>query len=106
LEPVDGAANSPVFSGATGAVFDCSAVDTLPQIGTGRLRARARLDKPPTELCSIPPESRYRGAENQLYRIQVHKGGSAGDPNGATFKWSRENGSVAFPILSLSDKTA
>jgi Family of unknown function (DUF6519) len=53
-------------------------------------------------LCTIPPESRYRGAENQLYRVQVHKGGSAGDPNGATFKWSRENGSVVFPILSVS----
>jgi hypothetical protein len=100
LEPIDG------VSGTPGAVFDCSAVDTLPQIGTGKLRARARLDKPPTELCTIPPESRYRGAENQLYRVQVHKGGLAGDPNGATFKWSRENNSVVFPILSLTGTTA
>lgn len=86
--------------------FDCNAVNTLPPIGSGRLRARARLDKPPTELCTIPPESRYRGAENQLYRVEVHKGGLAGDPNGATFKWSRENGSVVFPILSLAGTTA
>jgi Family of unknown function (DUF6519) len=100
LEPTDG------VPGVAGAVFNCSAVDKLPQTGTGKLRAHARLDKPPTELCSIPPESRYRGAENQLYRVQIHKGGSASDPNGATFKWSRENGSVVFPILSLSGTTA
>jgi hypothetical protein len=88
-------------------VFDCNAIKTLPQIGTGRLRARARLDKPPTELCVIPPESRYRGAENQLYRVEVHKGGTAaGDATGATFKWSRDNGSVTYPIRSLSGSMA
>ncbi|RYG10866.1 MAG: hypothetical protein EON92_11825 [Burkholderiales bacterium] len=86
--------------------FDCGAISLLQPIGTGRLRARARLDKPPIELCVIPPESRYRGAENQLYRVEVHKGGTAtGDATSATFKWSRENGSVTFPIRSLSGKT-
>ncbi|MDH3287849.1 MAG: DUF6519 domain-containing protein [Betaproteobacteria bacterium] len=87
-------------------VFGCGSVSLLPPLGTGRLRARARLDKPPTELCVIPPESRYRGAENQLYRVEVHRGGTATGANGATFKWSRENGSVVFPIRSLSGTTA
>ena len=88
-------------------VFDCSAVDLLTAIGTGRLRAKARLDKPPTALCVIPPESRFRGAENQLYRVEVHKGGVAtGDATSATFKWSRENGSVTFPIRALAGTTA
>jgi hypothetical protein len=50
------------------------------------------------DACSIPPESRYRGAENQLYRIEIHRGGGA-ENEGATFKWSRDNGSVVFPIL-------
>lgn len=87
--------------------FDCNAVDALMPIGSGRLRARARLDKSPTELCVIPPESRYRGAENQLYRVEVHMGGTAtGDAKSATFKWSRENGSVTFPIRSLAGTTA
>ncbi len=86
--------------------FDCNAVDTLLALGTGKLRARARLDTPPTGLCVIPPESRYRGAENQLYRVEVHTGGTAtGDGTGATFKWSRENGSVTFPIRSLAGTT-
>lgn len=84
-------------------VFDCNATRSLLQIGTGRLRARARIDKPPTELCVIPPASRYRGAENQLYRVEVHKAGAAtGDATGATFKWSRDNGSVTYPIRTLA----
>jgi hypothetical protein len=42
------------------------------------------------------PEARYRGPENQLYRVEIHKGGQS---RTATFKWSRENGSVYFPIV-------
>ncbi|MDQ1392921.1 MAG: hypothetical protein QOF30_1898, partial [Acidimicrobiaceae bacterium] len=86
--------------GAAGAA--CRDADSLPAIGTGRLRARARLDKAPTELCAIPPNARYRGAENQLYRVEVHAGGTAGGANPATFKWSRDNGSIVFPIRTLS----
>ena len=78
---------------------DRNSVDSLPALGAGKLRARARVDKPPVDLCSIPPEALYRGAENQLYRVEVHSGGTAS--NGATFKWSRENGSVVFPIRTL-----
>lgn len=47
-------------------------------------------------------EARYRGLENRLYRVEIHAGGSAG--NGATFKWSRDNGSVAFAIRSIADR--
>jgi hypothetical protein len=87
--------------------FDCTSLEGLLARTLPQLRARARLDKPATELCVIPPESRYRGAENQLYRVEVHAGGVAGaGTTGATFKWSRENGSVVFPIVSLSGTTA
>src|SRR5262249_589227 len=57
---------------------------------------------------------RYRGAENHLYRVEIHRTGAAWDkqvdekgmPAGniataATFKWSRDNSSIVFPILSL-----
>ncbi|MBI3431951.1 MAG: hypothetical protein HY018_07070 [Hydrogenophilales bacterium] len=86
--------------------FDCTSLEGLLARDLPHLRARARLDKPPTELCVIAPDSRYRGAENQLYRVEVHEGGVAatGTP-GATFKWSRDNGSVIFPIVSLSGTT-
>jgi Family of unknown function (DUF6519) len=93
-----------------------------------------------TDPCTIPPSSQFRGRENQLYRVEIHRGGIAyqeplgqggqggqssyrstgggsayqqsrrGSASGttratqaqqqtyATFTWSRENGSVVFPI--------
>ena len=77
------------------------------------LRARARITGLPEGDCNIQPEAQYRGPENQLYRVEIQRGGVAWDgvtddeePAGnandaATFKWSRDNSSVYFPILSL-----
>lgn len=52
--------------------------------------------------CIIPPEAGYRGADNRLYRVEIHRPGNAtaetATDNGPTFKWSRENGSVIFPL--------
>jgi len=78
-------------------------------VGIGQLRARAIKPEVEDEPCLISPDARYRGAENQLYRVEIHHGGvalPAGDLSNvkidpsklATFKWSRENGSVIFPI--------
>ncbi|MFF2658457.1 DUF6519 domain-containing protein [Kitasatospora sp. NPDC058032] len=65
-----------------------------------RLAARARRPERASEdPCLAHPEAGYRGPENQLYRVEVHRGGSAG--GGATFKWSRENGSVVLPVVSI-----
>lgn len=73
--------------------------------GSGRLKARAK--KTPddnTDPCLTSPEASYRGAENQLYRVEIHEDGYAKvDANRATFKWSRENGSVIFPIMDIND---
>ncbi|MGW1375392.1 DUF6519 domain-containing protein [Streptomyces sp. NPDC002446] len=64
-----------------------------------RLAARSeRPDHADDEPCLVAPDARYRGPENQLYRVEVHDAGSAKD---ATFKWSRENGSVTFPVDEL-----
>ncbi|MFB6891297.1 DUF6519 domain-containing protein [Kitasatospora sp. NPDC056327] len=66
----------------------------------GRLAARARRPGRASEdPCLASPEAAYRGPENQLYRVEVHRGGPAGE--GATFKWSRENGSVVLPVVSV-----
>ena len=53
----------------------------------GRLQARWGKDK---------------GAflENHLYRVEIHTAGGQG-----TFKWSRENGSVAFPVTAIQYAT-
>jgi hypothetical protein len=69
----------------------------------GRLKARAKVDGDPTEPCTASPEAGYRGAENQLYRVEVQaqERGADGLTTGLTFKWSRENGSVVFPVRSL-----
>jgi hypothetical protein len=69
----------------------------------GMLKAWARVEEPPTDPCIIPPEAQYRGDENQLYRVEIHKGGKVGE---ATFKWSRDNGSVALPIRTLAGEIA
>jgi hypothetical protein len=54
-----------------------------------------------TDICGCQPvpAAGYRGLENQLYRVEIHHGG---DASTATFKWSRENGSVAAAIQSIS----
>jgi hypothetical protein len=80
--------------------------DHLQGDNRGFLKARAKVKSVSTDPCVIPPDARYRGPENQLYRVEVHSPGpvrGAGNPTGgATFKWSRENGSVVFPIVNLA----
>ncbi|MBB6187837.1 DUF6519 domain-containing protein [Rhodanobacter sp. MP7CTX1] len=55
-----------------------------------------------SDPCIIAADARYRGCENQLYRVEVHQGGLASTTTlaAASIKWSREDGSVVFPILS------
>ena len=66
-------------------------------LNRGLLRARVQPAAPSTDPCAISPTSRYRGPENQLYRVEIHDGGQlAATP---TFKWSRENGSAVFGVL-------
>jgi hypothetical protein len=73
--------------------------DDTPSAPRPALQARAG-EGPDEDLdpCVISPDARYRGLENQLYRVEIHRGGPAGD---AAFKWSRDNGSAVFPIESL-----
>jgi hypothetical protein len=63
--------------------------------------------------CSVGPASGYSGLENQLYRVQIHQGGTASpiplaSPTAgttATFKWSREDASVATAVTAISSVT-
>jgi hypothetical protein len=66
----------------------------------GCLRARAKPAAPSTDACILPPQSRFRGFENQLYRVEIHRSGAA---EVATFKWSRNNGSTVFPVDGVVD---
>jgi hypothetical protein len=67
----------------------------------GLLSAIAKESEDVEPECALAAEAKYRGEGNQLYRVEIHNGGKAwkeGEVEFATFKWSRENGSVAFPL--------
>jgi hypothetical protein len=72
----------------------------------GRLAAKAREPRTEesTDPCIISPDALYRGAENQLYRVEIHTGGTTNSVPRATFKWSRDNGSNVYPVLTVKDK--
>jgi hypothetical protein len=87
----------------------------LVSISKALLAARVDPGMKTEDPCVTPPASKYRGAENQLYRVEIHRGGVAwnggrdekGNPAGnideaATFKWSRDNGSVVTAWLGVS----
>jgi hypothetical protein len=65
-----------------------------------RLTAFVREDAASDSPCIVPSTAGYRGIENQLYRVEIHKAGSVGDV--PTFKWSRENGAAVFGISALT----
>jgi hypothetical protein len=60
----------------------------------GRMRARVEPVEVADDPCVLPPESRYRGLENHLYRVEVHRSSDNTQGKPPSFKWSRENGSV------------
>jgi hypothetical protein len=64
---------------------------------SGRLRARAQPSAVSKDPCLIEPDAGYRRLENQLYRVEIHQGGNRGQ---ATFKWSRDNGSIVAAWLA------
>jgi hypothetical protein len=93
--------------GNTGAANNqCLTIPALQSMlgpaNVGRLRARSQPGEVSTDPCTIAPDSSYRGPENQLYRVEVHNGNSTDATRQVTFKWSRENGAVVFPLVSIA----
>ncbi|WP_125612948.1 DUF6519 domain-containing protein [Specibacter cremeus] len=82
--------------GSTGQAAAPAALAALAPPTVASLRARAKAPDTSTDACQIDPAASYRGLENQLYRVEVHDPGTAA--GGATFKWSRENGSVVMGL--------
>lgn len=75
-----------------------AAYDALVAPPTGRLAARAQPEAATDDLCVIAPGAGFRRLENQLYRVEIH---GAGGLNTATFKWSRDNGSVVARLAAI-----
>ena len=67
---------------------------------TGRLAARAEPDGTAASPCIVAPGAGYRRLENQLYRVEIHDGGSS--LNRITLKWSRDNGSIVVKCVGKS----
>ena len=87
-------------SGPANVQLSCSApLGQLSETGGGLLAARVDPGHISESPCITAPDAKYRGLENQLYRVEVHNGGAAG---AATFKWSRDNGSVATAWLGTA----
>lgn len=72
-----------------------------------RLAARAEPGEETEDRCEPPAEGGYSGLENRLYRVEIHrKGSAAGDADEqATFKWSRDNGAVLYRAVADSLST-
>jgi hypothetical protein len=90
--------------GAPGNYPTCAnAVFNPISVSSGRMSASVDVNPPPPNSCAVVPQTGYRGLENQLYRIEIHLPGrqnaGPGEPQ-ATFKWSRDNGSVVASVLS------
>jgi hypothetical protein len=70
----------------------------LTRPSAGRLTTAAvgvpNVDDP----CLLPPTGGYKGLENQLYRLEIHDKGA---PGAATFKWSRDNATVATTVTAI-----
>jgi len=88
--------------GGVGDNLDCdSELKDWPLAASdGLLCARTHPEPEPDDPCTIPPGAGYKRLENQLYRVEIHRGSD--DPDGPTFKWSRDNGSVLVKIAEFS----
>ncbi len=91
LDEIDGAISDPECSDFGDGWLPAGAE------GIAELRVRS-TPTPEGDECNIPPEAGYRGAEHQLYRVEIHADSDSGTP---TFKWSRDNGSVVYPITGV-----
>jgi Family of unknown function (DUF6519) len=66
----------------------------------GTLKARLKPAYPPRDQCELPSEAAFHGPLHQLYRVEIHDGGTL--KSGAIFKCSRDNGIVASKIAHIA----
>lgn len=94
----------------SGTTYTCQTPDSqvaYPPASTGRLSTGV-VPLPSAGPCCLTTGSGYTGVENQCYRVEIHQGGAGSDTasaSGATFKWSRENGSVSTGVTAITSGT-
>ena len=93
-----------------GSTWSCATPDSdipYPPTSAGQLTT-AVIPNPSAGPCCLTDDTGYTGLENQNYRVEIHQGGSGSDTanlSGATFKWSRDNGSVSTGVTSIASAT-
>ncbi len=80
----------------------CSTPLGLPTIGGGTLQLIVTTPPTPPDPCEPTAQGGYQGPDNRFYRIEIHDSGPLGT---ATFKWSRDNGSVVASIEQFKSAT-
>ena len=84
-----------------------SAWDALIQPSAAQLTTDVAQFSTPGPCC-LTPSTGYTGMENQLYRVEIHQAGVASSGAGAfakgtaTFKFSRDNASVATAVTAFT----
>jgi hypothetical protein len=77
------------------------------EAGTGTMAARTTEATHAVDPCRFDPAGAgYTRLENRLYRVEVHDPGTDATTNAATaatFKWSRDNGSIVVSIEEFRD---
>jgi hypothetical protein len=80
------------FVKAADAVTCLSDLGDVISVPTGKLSARSEPTTGTDDPCGLVTTGGFRRLENQLYRVEIHTAGAT--RAAATFKWSRDNGSV------------
>lgn len=76
---------------------ESAAWSTMTAGPTGTLAAQAQPVGEDGTLCALPESAGYQSLDHRLYRVEVH---DPGDPDSATFKWSRDNASFVTRWLA------
>ncbi|HKD84303.1 MAG TPA: DUF6519 domain-containing protein [Terriglobales bacterium] len=75
--------------------------EALLQPSAGRLTTGV-VQSTQSGPCCLAPNTGYTGQENQLYRVEIHRGGPSSPSQPAMFKWSRDNASVATAVTGIA----
>jgi len=73
--------------------------DKLTAKRDAQLKASVDHETDSTDPCIVPSGAGYRGLENHLYRVEIHRV----DDGNTTFKWSRDNGSILRAVDEIDD---
>ena len=91
-----------------------SDISGWPPPASAGLLTTGTTPTPPSGPCCLTAGTAYTGMENQLYRVEIHQPGTPEGsavpptvfaPGIATFKWSRDNGSVITGVTSINNVT-